>query len=58
MVDRDEDERAGPSGPPYPADAARGAEIVFTSRRHRLIFVGGLVGFVLLTLILVIFAPT
>jgi hypothetical protein len=36
----------------YPAEKARGGEIVLRSRRQRIIFIGGLVGCVLLVLIL------
>jgi hypothetical protein len=39
-------------GPHYSAEDARGAEIVLRTRRRRLIFIGGLVGFVLLVLVL------
>jgi len=35
----------------YDADRARGAEIILTKRRNRVIFMGGLVGFVVLALI-------
>jgi hypothetical protein len=35
----------------YDADKARGAEIILTKRRNRVIFMGGLVGFVVLALI-------
>ena len=34
------------------ADKARGAEIILTRRRNRVIFIAGLVGFVLLALVL------
>lgn len=40
----------------YDADKARGAEIILTKRRNRVIFMGGLVGFVVLALILDWFA--
>ena len=35
----------------YDADKARGAEIILTKRRNRVIFIAGLVGFVVLALI-------
>ena len=35
----------------YDADKARGAEIILTKRRNRVIFMAGLVGFVVLALI-------
>ncbi|MXO85622.1 peptide ABC transporter permease [Altererythrobacter aurantiacus] len=35
----------------YDADKARGAEIILTKRRNRMIFIAGLVGFVVLMLI-------
>ncbi len=35
----------------YDADKARGAEIILTKRRNRVIFMGGVVGFVVLALI-------
>lgn len=38
--------------PPYPADKARGAEIILRKRWQRAIFIGGLVGAALLVLIL------
>jgi hypothetical protein len=34
------------------ADKARGGEIILTRRRNRVIFIAGLVGFVLLALVL------
>jgi hypothetical protein len=40
----------------YNADRARGAEIILTKRRNRVIFIAGLVGFVVLALILDWFA--
>jgi hypothetical protein len=40
----------------YDADKARGAEIILTKRRNRVIFMAGLVGFVVLALILNWFA--
>lgn len=36
----------------FDADKARGAEIILTRRRNRVIFIAGLVGFVLLALVL------
>ena len=40
----------------YDADKARGAEIILTKLRNRVIFIAGLVGFVVLALILNWFA--
>ena len=40
----------------YDADKARGAGIILTKRRNRVIFIAGLVGFVVLALILNWFA--
>lgn len=40
----------------YDADKARGAEIILTKRRNRVIFIAGLVGFVVLALVLNWFA--
>ena len=40
----------------FDADKARGAEIILTKRRSRVIFMAGLVGFVVLALILNWFA--
>lgn len=40
----------------YNADKARGAEIILTKRRNRVIFMAGLVGFVVLALVLNWFA--
>ena len=40
----------------YDADKARGAEIILTKRRNRVMFIAGLVGFVVLALILNWFA--
>ena len=40
----------------YDADKARGAEIILTKRRNRVIFIAGLVGFVVLALMLNWFA--
>jgi hypothetical protein len=45
--------REGPAQqPPYPAEKARGGEIVLRRRWQRAVFIGGLVGAVLLVLIL------
>jgi hypothetical protein len=41
--------------PPYPADKARGGEIVLRSRAQRVIFIAGLVGAVVLVLLLKFF---
>ncbi len=46
-MDRHEDEPK-----PYPADKARGGEIILRSRGRRLIFLAGLVGAFLLVLVL------
>ncbi|HEY9552259.1 MAG TPA: hypothetical protein VIR62_01490 [Allosphingosinicella sp.] len=43
--------------PDYPAEAARGGEIILTTLRRRLVFLGGLVAFVLFALIAAILAP-
>ncbi|HEY2135932.1 MAG TPA: peptide ABC transporter permease [Xanthobacteraceae bacterium] len=45
--------REGPAQPPpYPAEKARGAEIVLRTPARRLIFFGGLIGIVVLLLVL------
>ena len=36
----------------HDADEARGAEIILTKRRNKVIFIAGLIGFVLLALII------
>ncbi len=41
---------------PYPAEKARGAQIVLRSRTQRIIFIAGLVGAFLLGLLLVVSA--
>jgi len=43
--------------PTYPTEAARGGEIILTTRRRRLVFLGGLVAFVLFALVAAILAP-
>src|SRR3546814_15180664 len=43
--------------PAYPAEATRGGQIILTTRRRRLVFLGGLVAFVLFALIAAILAP-
>ena len=46
--------REGPAQPaPYPAEKARGGEIVLKTRARRMKFVAGLVGAVVLMLVLV-----
>lgn len=40
----------------YSAEDARGAEIILRTRRRRIIFFGGLIGFVLLIVVLRLFA--
>ena len=40
----------------YPAEKARQGEIVLNTRRRRMIFFGGLIGFVLLAVLLPLFA--
>jgi hypothetical protein len=45
--------RDGPPQPaPYPAEKARGGEIILRTPLRRMIFVGGLVGVVVLVLLL------
>ncbi|MCC6948295.1 MAG: peptide ABC transporter permease [Bradyrhizobiaceae bacterium] len=43
---------------PYPAEKARQGEIILRNPTHRIIFVGGLVGIVLLLLVLRVAACT
>ncbi|MGE5261333.1 MAG: hypothetical protein ACM3MH_10715 [Actinomycetota bacterium] len=43
---------------PYPAEKARGGEIILRSRTRRIIFIAGLVGAVLLGFFLSLFALT
>jgi hypothetical protein len=50
MVPRD----GPPQPPPYPAEKARGGEIVLRTRLRRMIFMGGLVGAVLFALLLLV----
>ena len=45
-----------PQPQPYPAEKARGGEIILRSPQRRVIFVAGLAGAVLLALLLGIFA--
>lgn len=40
----------------YPTDKARGGEIILRRRWHRVVFVAGLIGFVVLALLFNIFA--
>jgi len=55
--------REGPAQPapppkqPYPAEKARGGEIILNTPGRRAIFLAGLVGAVLLAMIILIFAP-
>jgi hypothetical protein len=37
---------------PYPAEKARGGEIILRTRARRIVFIGGLVGIVVLLLVL------
>ena len=47
--------RDGPPQPaPYPAEKARGGDIILRTRLRRMIFVGGLVGAVLFALLLLV----
>jgi hypothetical protein len=47
--------RDGPPQPaPYPAEKARGGEIVLRTRLRRIIFVGGLIGVGVLVVLLLI----
>jgi hypothetical protein len=41
-----------PQPPPYPAEKARGGEIVLRTRLHRAIFIGGLVAVAIIALAL------
>jgi hypothetical protein len=43
-----------PQPPPYPAEKARGGEIILRTRWRHTVFVAGLVGLVLVLLLLVI----
>lgn len=43
---------APPQPPPYPADKARGGEIVLRRRWQRIVFIAGLAGAVLVALLL------
>jgi hypothetical protein len=45
--------REGPAQPPpYPADKARGGEIILRTPMRRMIFMGGLIGALILILVL------
>jgi hypothetical protein len=47
--------REGPPQPaPYPAEKARGGEIILRTRFRRIVFLGGLVGAFVLVLLLLI----
>jgi hypothetical protein len=47
--------REGPARPPpYPAEKARGGEIILRTRLRRMIFVGGLIGAVVVALVLAV----
>ena len=58
MATREAPVKPAPPKPraPYPAEDARGGEIILRSRMQRTIFVAGLVGAVLLGLLLSLFA--
>jgi hypothetical protein len=43
---------APPQPPPYPADKARGGEIVLRRRWQRVVFIGGLAGIFVLIVVL------
>jgi hypothetical protein len=43
---------APPPRSPYPAEKARGGEIVLRSRQRRMIFIGGLIAAIVLALLL------
>jgi hypothetical protein len=43
-----------PEPPPYPAEKARGGEIILRTRLRRVIFFGGLLGIAILLLLLTI----
>ncbi|MEZ5831241.1 MAG: hypothetical protein R3D05_08665 [Dongiaceae bacterium] len=45
-----------PTKRPYPADKARGGEIILRSRWQRVVFIAGLVGAVLIGLVLSLWA--
>jgi len=42
--------------PPYPAEQARGGEIILRTRTQRMIFIAGLAGAVILVLLLTLMA--
>ena len=42
--------------PPYPAEKARGGEIILRTRARRIVFIAGLVGAVVLVVLLRLFA--
>jgi hypothetical protein len=48
-------QQAPPSTPPYPAEKARGGEIILKTPLRRWVFISGLVGAVVLVLILGLF---
>ncbi|MGH6710273.1 MAG: hypothetical protein ACREEK_15005 [Bradyrhizobium sp.] len=50
MVREGPAQSAPPTKEPYPADEARGAEVILNTPLRRWIFVGGLVGAILLVL--------
>ena len=41
---------------PYPAEKARGGEIILRTRQRRMIFIGGLIAAIVLALLLGLFA--
>ena len=54
-MERRDDSAAG--GPVYPARDVRGGEIILRTRRRQLVFMGGLVAFVVFALIAALLAP-
>lgn len=50
MASRDDDAREG-----YPGERARQGEIILKTRWQRIVFFGGLVGFVVLVLVVALF---
>ena len=43
---------APPPKPPYPADQARGAEVILNTPLRKWLFIGGLIGAIVLVLVL------
>jgi len=56
MVREGPAEPAPPPKEPYPAEKARGGEIILKTKSHRMIFVAGLAGGLLLVLLLALYA--